>query len=102
MKLHQWWVNQAQDELLAMAPKVKEYSAHDLEVMGKAMEALGVPKGSGVEAAIAFYALGKIARIVGALGEGAEPSEDSWHDLAVYSRMALRVRDCGSWPGEVD
>ena len=100
-ELREWWLRRAQEEITATVPKAVEYSATDLEIMGAAMEQMGAaPAGRGVEAAIAFYALGKLSRIVGRLAEGAEPSDDSWFDLGVYARMAQRVREVGEWPGE--
>lgn len=101
--LERWWLREAAESYAAMAPKVREYSAVDLAIMGATLVAQGAaPEGRGVEAAITFYALGKVARIVGALSEGRDPGTDSWHDLAVYARMALRVREVGGWPGPVE
>ncbi len=99
-ELRGWWLEKAIEEVEATIPKAVEYSSSDLEVMGAAMEAMGVPEGSGVEAAIAFYALGKVARAVGALASGQRPSDDTWFDIGVYARMAQRVRAAGAWPGE--
>jgi hypothetical protein len=50
--------------------------------------------------AIAFYLLGKATRVFGAYQRGGRPSDDTWHDLTVYSMMARRVRETGGWPGE--
>lgn len=100
-ELRNWWLAQADGEIAAMVPKAVEYSAVDLEIMGAAMEAMGAAgEGDGVEAAIAFYALGKLSRIAGALAEGRTPNRDSWFDLGVYARMAQRVIEVGSWPGQ--
>jgi hypothetical protein len=54
------------------------------------------------ELGVAFYALGKMARIMGAYADGLAPSDDSWHDLAIYARMAQRVRHADGWPGPVE
>jgi hypothetical protein len=102
--LLKWWQQTTKDEIESMLPKVIEYGANDLKVMGDAMLLLRpdlVGKIHPEELAISFYALGKMARIVGAYADGQIPSDDSWHDLAIYARMAQRVRDAGHWPGEV-
>jgi hypothetical protein len=68
-------------------------------VLGAAMRPL-VPRAavSDEELAIAFYAYGKLSRIIGAISDGRRPSDDCWHDLGVYARMAQRVRETGDWP----
>lgn len=99
--LQEWWLEHARREIEATLPKVEEYSASDLNIMGAALEEMGqAPVNAGVEAAIAFYVLGKVSRLVGGLSEGKVPSEDSWFDIGVYARMAQRVRETGGWPGE--
>jgi len=103
--LEDWWEKTTRRELASMLPKVIEYGAHDLDVIGDTMM-LMKPELEGkihfAELGIAFYALGKMARIMGAYADGLAPSDDSWHDLAIYARMALRVRDAGGWPGPVE
>jgi hypothetical protein len=104
--LRVWWMAKAEAEWEAIEPKVWEYSAVDLQIMGEA--AMGRVRavdrdeyrraGYGQQSAIAFYALGKVARITGALEEGRLPSEDSWFDLSVYAKMAQRVGEVGGWP----
>lgn len=82
------------DDLAMYDRKAKEYGSADLEVMGAAMATLldmGNPE-DGVEAAIAFYALGKIARAFGAFKLGQLPSDDTWKDLTVYSLMVRERR----------
>lgn len=104
MRLQEWWNKTSKDEIDSMLPKVIEYGANDLKIMGDAMLLLKPELQGKVEPeelAIAFYALGKVARIMGAYADGVAPSDDSWHDLAIYARMAQRVRDAGYWPGEV-
>ena len=104
MDLRAWWDKTTQDEIESMMPKVVEYGSNDLKMIGDALLALRKDLRGTVEPdelAVAFYALGKIARILGAYEDGNTPSDDSWHDLAIYARMALRVRDAGDWPGEV-
>lgn len=99
-----WWEATTRAELASMLPKVTEYGSHDLQIVGEALILLN-PKLAGkahpAEVGIAFYALGKIARIIGAYADGHSPSDDTWHDLAIYARMAQRVRDADTWPGPV-
>ncbi len=99
--LSEWWRSQAEKEIQATVPKAVEYGAADLEVMGQAMLHL-VPREKrsrqlGIEMALAFYALGKVARLFGAFERGELPSADTWFDLGVYCRMAERVREFGEW-----
>jgi hypothetical protein len=99
--LTDWWRSQAEKEIERTVPKAVEYGAADLEVMGVAMLHL-VPRERrsrqlGLEMALAFYALGKVARLFGAFERGDLPSEDTWFDLGVYCRMAERVREFGEW-----
>lgn len=115
-ELHRWYAfTQKADRGMALS-KREEYGSADLRIMAGAMaeflpepspEALGVAyphlstadalEAHYTEAAISFYTLGKVARVVGALSEGRVPSIDSWRDITVYSMMARRVRQEGSW-----
>ena len=67
-----WWMNQALQEAEVLIPRAVEYGAKDLELMGEGLFMMltkvhaDVPK---EEVAIAFYVLGKIARIIGAYEE---------------------------------
>jgi hypothetical protein len=94
--LAKWWLDKAEEEIAATIPKMREYSSSDLQVMGTALDSEDTQRG--MEAAIAFYVLGKIARAVGALQEGRAPSDDTWFDISVYAKMAMRVRERGRWP----
>lgn len=101
-ELSDWWMDIAQQEAEQVIPKAVEYGASDLRVMGAAMRHLfpgeePVPERVLVEMAIAFYALGKVARLFGAYEQGRLPSDDTWHDLGVYCRMAQHVRAYGEW-----
>ena len=102
--LETWWEDTTDAELTSLLPKVIEYGSHDLKIIGDIMLLLK-PELQGKinpeEMGIAFYALGKIARIMGGYADGIAPSDDSWHDLAIYARMAQRVRDAEGWPGPV-
>lgn len=103
-KLKDWWQNASKEEIDAIMPKVVEYGASDLKLMGDAL-LMSMPQCKGKvspeELAIAFYAFGKASRLMGAYADGVKPSDDTWFDLGVYSRMALRVRFAGEWPGVV-
>lgn len=100
-QLTEWWQAQASREIEATVPKAVEYGSADLEVMAQAMLLLVPPARRsvqlGLEMALAFYALGKVARLFGAFERGELPNADSWFDLGVYCRMAEYVRENGRW-----
>lgn len=101
--LRTWWMGQSERDLAMLLPKVGEYSAYDLELIGRVTAdtlGWGGPRDAATltEIGIAFYLLGKIGRIMGAIREGNLPSRDSWLDSHVYAKMALRTRDAGGWP----
>lgn len=102
-----WWESTTKADLDHALEKAEEYGSADLEIMGKAMEALfpGADRldpeslrRAGLEMAIAFYQLGKSARLFGAYARGTLPRDDTWHDATVYPMMARRVRETGMWP----
>lgn len=103
-ELKKWWADKADFESGQVAPKAVEYGSADLKIMGQAMAMVSgrfgddIPDRVWIELAIAFYALGKVARLFGAYEQGRLPSDDTWHDLGVYCRMAQRVRESGGWP----
>jgi hypothetical protein len=89
------------EDLQKLLPKAREYGAADIRIMGFAMQELLSLKTLelGEEAAIAFYLLGKIARLFGAYEKGEASSDDTWHDITVYSLMGRRIRENGGrWP----
>lgn len=95
--LVEWWLKTARGDAERAIPKAITYGASDLLVIGACV----VPKLTDkqrIEAAIAFYATGKCARITAALTEGRDPGDDSWLDLGVYSFMGRYVREHGRWP----
>lgn len=99
-ELAAWWMEQSAGEVANLVPKAISYGSVDLDLMGDAMLLLMphlVGKVDKQELAIAFYLLGKVSRIVGALEQGVAPSRDSWEDASIYARMALRVREAGNW-----
>lgn len=99
--LRDWWIDTADAEVTAIAPKAVEYGSGDLESMGRALaEIVGVEmdREEATEFGIYFYALGKMARWTAALKAGRRVSDDTLLDLGVYIKMAQRVREVGSWP----
>jgi hypothetical protein len=120
--LTDWWLAIAEAEVEATVAKAVEYGATDLRDLGyqildmagrrptveysRQWEGLASRIGKefedldayATEVGIAFYAAGKLARIIAAIKEGRTPSYDSWHDLGIYARMAQRVKQAGGWP----
>lgn len=113
--LADWWAKKARHEAAMVCAKAVEYGATDLRDLGyQILEMAGrrnqLPEmddedgngydadGYATEVGIAFYAMGKLARIAAAVKEGRRPSYDSWLDLGVYARMAQRVHEHGGWP----
>lgn len=90
-----WWEETAEADFRAFEPKLAEYGSHDLLVIGKGLNPELCDQDA-IEAGIAFYLLGKVARMTEAYRNGRLPSPDSWHDAAVYSMMGRRVRQHGA------
>jgi hypothetical protein len=102
--LEDWWMEHAADEAQMVIPKAISYGADDLLQIGRQMAGAihrEVTDAQAAELGIAFYAYGKIARIMAAVKEGRDPNIDSWLDLGVYAKMAQRVRTAGGWPGNI-
>lgn len=105
--LTDWWRSQSEAEIEAVVPKAVEYSSVDLAMLGEWLMAFnpGLWAGAGAEErraiaaemGTAFYIMGKVARMVGAYSEGRIPSDDTLHDIAVYTKMAQRIRHTGQW-----
>ena len=101
------WLDRFFASLTDMAVmKAMEYGSGDLLVMAAGMEQMiQVPEQLPheerqaflIEAALAFYALGKVGRTFSAFKAGKLPASDNYDDLAVYSAMARRVRELGRW-----
>ena len=102
--LANWWLDETKSELDSVIPKAVEYGSADLKVIGFALsQMIGEPKGvSHDELGIAFYVLGKVARLVGGYADGRLPSDDTWHDIAIYTKMAQYARENGGWGGFVE
>lgn len=101
-QLHEWWIQQAEDECARTIPKAVEYSAVDLTDIGHDLARTMGREVSDEEAAelgVFFYLRGKVARWVGAVTAGQRVSDDTLFDIGVYVRMAQRIREFGSWPG---
>lgn len=105
--LADWWMDEAHKEAQETAMKAIEYGSADLKVMGEAMLTLLPNLGTGLsveqrqqvgqELGIAFYVLGKVARLFGAYEQGRMPSDDTWFDLSIYPKMVRRIRQVGEW-----
>jgi hypothetical protein len=99
--LQAWLESVGQKERGETLRKAVEYGSSDLEVMGKTMLLL-VPEDKrsrslGLQMAIGFYALGKVARLFGSFEDAREPSSDTWYDLHIYALMGLKVQETGAW-----
>ena len=99
------WIRDHQQQLRAGAvAKAHEYGSLDLAIMGGAISNLwpgigeDAPPAAKLQAAIAFYLMGKVARVLSALAEGQPPPTDSWEDAEVYAMMGRYVQEHGQWP----
>jgi hypothetical protein len=82
--------------------KNEEYGDADLHIMGRALQlALGLETESdGIESAIVFYLLGKVARVISANQRGERASDDTILDITIYSMMLSGVRHSKPASGE--
>lgn len=102
VEILEWWRNTSETDAQRTIPKLIEYGSSDLKIMGAAMRELldngeQLDEATGIELAIGFYLLGKIARIFGAARDGKRASDDTLFDTTVYSMMLRRVREFGEW-----
>lgn len=113
-KLLVWWMSTAAKDYMAGAPKVDEYGAHDLEIMGAVLAVFAyrehltdvfskIGEGYrhdtvGTEMACWFYVLGKVSRLVSDYLAARPGKADTWHDITFYSMMARRIQETGRWP----
>lgn len=99
-ELQSWLWNAFNTELPGTLEKAELYGSADLEIMADAMGKM-MPHlqtdAQRLQAAIAFYLLGKVARAMGALRDGREPTADTWYDAHIYSMMALKIQETGHW-----
>lgn len=109
------WHARSDAETETAIAKGLEYGSIDLKIMGGAMLQLLGPEAwdrvvdladdangydqetHGQLMAIAFYELGKVARLWGALVDGRVPSTDTLADIRVYAHMANTIIETGEW-----
>lgn len=99
--LMDWWMETSRQEAEATVPKVIEYGGTDLMDMGRAVSWITGQDLSDQEAAefgVYWYLLGKVARWTAAIRAGRPVSDDTILDIAVYAKMAQRIRAVGGWP----
>lgn len=100
--LQDWWLEQARQEVEAVAPKAVEYGSTDLAEIGRTMGLLfnrtNLSNEEATEIGIYFYVVGKIARWTSAIKEGRRVSADTIYDAKVYLTMQQRNRAVGGWP----
>lgn len=101
--LANWWITQAEAEMMTCIPKAIEYGSTDLAVIGRTMGRLMGRNGEmtheeATEIGIYFYLVGKLARWEDAITHGRRVSDDTLHDIAVYLKMQQRNRAVGGWP----
>lgn len=97
-----WWLERAKQEMEGAVPKAVEYGSTDLAVIGRAMGRMmgrhTLTHEEATEIGIFFYIQGKLARWEDAILHGRRVSDDTLHDLAVYTKMEQRNRAVGGWP----
>lgn len=95
----EWWAAVAEADLQSFYPKWKEYGSHDLAVFGQFLADMkgweGLSHDQLTELGCFGYLLGKVARAAEAYTDKRFPSDDTLHDLSVYSLMARRTREGG-------
>jgi hypothetical protein len=103
ISLDGWWEVTSSSDLAAFKAKAAEYGSDggDLREIGRALcqmldwEVTPDQEWIYIELGIAFYALGKIQRLFESFKGHRIGSDDSWHDLEVYAKMARMVRARG-------
>lgn len=95
-----WWSDTAAGDLDAFLPKLQEYGSNDLIDCGRALALVagwnGLDDGQCAEIGVFFYLYGKMSRWAEALANRRRPSDDTLHDVTVYSMMARRIRETGA------
>lgn len=104
-ELQLWWMDTAHDEIFPLTAKMVEYGGNgraiDLIEIGRNIARLAhreVDDAEATELGIYFYLLGKMGRWTAAVQEGRRVSDDTLHDIAVYTKMVQRTRQKGAWP----
>lgn len=102
--LEGWWMERATEEAMAVIPKAVEYGSNSLEKFGRFVAGLPQRTDLTTEEALELgsfaYAYGKMLRWEDSAQRSERPSDDTIHDIGVYTRMVQRIRDTGSWPGK--
>lgn len=100
-ELLSWWREVTEQDIAQMLPKVGEYGAYDLSMIGNTLldilDRENQPDRVGQEMGCFFYLLGKVARMASAYKEDRLPSDDTLHDIVVYAMMIRRIRAKGEW-----
>lgn len=102
--LQRWMAEHHTDLQRMTGEKAFEYGSLDLSIMGAGIAKLwpgigeNAPPAAQLQAAIAFYLMGKVSRVLSALSEGKPPPTDSWLDAEVYAMMGGYVQEHGQWP----
>jgi hypothetical protein len=96
-ELHDWWLDHSTNEIDGMIEKLMEYGTGDLYEIGRTMLGFFDPvrmedHALCYEIGVMFYVVGKINRVISAAHKSEQASDDTWHDLAVYSKMVLARR----------
>jgi hypothetical protein len=109
-QLADWWRMKAESEIGQTVAKATEYSGLqgglplDMVDLGRAWVLASNRSTSDytdaqlAEVGIWSYLVGKLGRWSSALRNGRMVSDDTLLDIAVYSRMASRIREAGQWP----
>lgn len=104
-ELRDWWEQTATDEVEQLLAKMVEYGglsrATDLLAIGYDLATMAgweVNDAEATELGIVFYLRGKMARVMAAVTEKRLPSDDTWLDIGIYTRMVQRTRASGGWP----
>ena len=109
-----WVLGTIESDLDEVIPKAILYGGADLEVMAAAMRPFLDVSYAGaehdeqtmqrlaMEAAVGFYTLGKVARLMGGYAAGQIPSDDTWGDLTIYSVMGRYIRHHGEWRVQIE
>ena len=93
-----WWLGTGLADYESFGPKLAEYGAGDLVAIGQQMAGIAgreVDEQQAAELGVFFYLFGKMARWAEALEQGRAVSDDTLHDITVYSMMARRIRQTG-------
>lgn len=101
LSLEMWWSEVSQADYEAAGAKAAEYGSRDLTELGRKLALLmgwdDCPERVLSELGCWFYIAGKVERAFEALGRHELPSDDTAHDITVYSMMIRRIRNAGEW-----